>query len=86
MAGSDERKDDMNIYYIWSGPNAGWLRHARDLIKWEIGNFFAAEVRVRPEPRPDGWPCNAPLNRPGDAAQEKRTSQSSFVISYLMLS
>ncbi len=50
----------LNIYYIWSGPNAGWLRHARDLIKWEIGNFFATEVRVQAEPRSDGWPCNAP--------------------------
>ena len=50
----------LNIYYIWSGPNKGWLRHARDLIKWEIGNYFATEVKVRPEPRPDGWPCNAP--------------------------
>lgn len=50
----------LNIYYIWSGPNAGWLRHARDLIKWEIGNFFATELGVQPEPRPDGWPCNAP--------------------------
>ena len=49
----------LNIYYIWSGPNAGWLRHARDLLKWEIGNYFATEVRVQPEPRPDGWPCNA---------------------------
>lgn len=50
----------LNIYYIWSGTNAGWLRHARDLIKWEIGNFFATEVGVQPEPRPDGWPCSAP--------------------------
>jgi hypothetical protein len=50
----------LNIYYIWSGPNAGWLRHARDLIKWEIGNFFAMEVGVRPEPRDGGWPCSAP--------------------------
>jgi hypothetical protein len=50
----------LNVYYIWSGTNTGWLRHARDLIKWEIGNFFATEVRVQPEPRPDGWPCNAP--------------------------
>ncbi|MFY9557224.1 MAG: hypothetical protein WAV47_21145 [Blastocatellia bacterium] len=47
----------LNIYYIWSGPNAGWLRHARDLIKWEIGNFFATEVGAQPEPRPQGWPC-----------------------------
>ena len=49
----------LNIYYIWSGSNAGWLRHARDLIKWEIGNFFATEVGVQPEPRPNGWPCTA---------------------------
>ncbi|HSE37067.1 MAG TPA: hypothetical protein VLG74_07180 [Blastocatellia bacterium] len=49
----------LNIYYIWSGPNAGWLRHARDLIKWEIGNYFATELGVQPEPRPEGWPCNA---------------------------
>ena len=50
----------LNIYYIWKGPNAGWLRHARDLIKWEMGNYFATELGVQPEPRPDGWPCNAP--------------------------
>jgi len=50
----------LNIYYTWSGSNAGWLRHARDLIKWEIGNFFAMEVGVQPEPRPSGWPCTAP--------------------------
>jgi len=50
----------LNIYYIWSGSNIGWLRHARDLIKWEMGNFFATEVGVQPEPRPTGWPCNAP--------------------------
>ena len=49
----------LNIYYIWDGSNAGWLRHARDLIKWEIGNFFATEVGVVPEPRPAGWPCTA---------------------------
>jgi hypothetical protein len=47
----------LNIYYIWDGRNAGWLRHARDLIKWEIGNYFATELRIRPEPRPVGWPC-----------------------------
>jgi hypothetical protein len=52
----------LNVYYIWSGPSAGWLRHARDLIKWEIGNYFATQVRVRAEPRPTGWPCNAPAN------------------------
>ena len=48
----------LNIYYIWSGPNTGWLRHARDLINWEMGNFFATELGVQAEPRPDGWPCN----------------------------
>jgi hypothetical protein len=47
----------LNIYYIWSGPNAGWLRHSRDLIKWEMGNFFATELRMQAEPRPEGWPC-----------------------------
>ncbi|HEV8486188.1 MAG TPA: hypothetical protein VGV87_21780 [Blastocatellia bacterium] len=49
----------LNIYYIWKGPNAGWLRHARDLIKWEMGNFFGVELGVQPEPRPEGWPCNS---------------------------
>jgi hypothetical protein len=49
----------LNIYYTWSGANTGWLRHARDLIKWEIGNFFATELGVQAEPRPDGWPCNS---------------------------
>jgi len=49
----------LNIYYTWSGPNAGWLRHARDLIKWEMGNFFAIELGVQAEPRPDTWPCGA---------------------------
>lgn len=50
----------LNIYYTWSGANAGWLRHARDLLKWEMGNFFGVEMKVQPEPRADGWPCNAP--------------------------
>lgn len=50
----------LNVYYIWSGSYAGWLRHARDLIRWEMGNFFATELRVQAEPRPEGWPCNAP--------------------------
>ena len=49
----------LNIYYIWSGANTGWLRHARDLIKWEMGNFFATELGVTAEPRPEGWPCNS---------------------------
>jgi hypothetical protein len=50
----------LNIYYTWSGANAGWLRHARDLLKWEMGNFFGVEMKVQPEPRAEGWPCNAP--------------------------
>lgn len=50
----------LNIYYIWAGPNKGWLRHARDLVEWEIGNYFAVETGVQPEPRPAGWPCTAP--------------------------
>jgi hypothetical protein len=50
----------LNIYYTWGGANTGWLRHARDLLKWEMGNFFGVEMKVQPEPRADGWPCNAP--------------------------
>jgi hypothetical protein len=50
----------LNIYYTWEGPNRGWLRHARDLIRWEMGNFFAIEVGIQPEPRSEGWPCTAP--------------------------
>jgi hypothetical protein len=49
----------LNIYYFWSGPYTGWLRHARDLIKWEMQNFFAVECKIQPEPRPQGWPCAA---------------------------
>jgi len=50
----------LNIYYTWGGENKGWLRHARDLLKWEMGNFLGAESGIMPEPRPKGWPCNAP--------------------------
>jgi len=50
----------LNIYYTWGGENKGWLRHARDLLKWEMGNFIGAESGIMPEPRPQGWPCNAP--------------------------
>jgi len=49
----------LNIYYIWSGKYNGWLRHARDLIEWEMGSFFSTEVGVQAEPRPNGWPCTA---------------------------
>lgn len=50
----------LNIYYTWSGENKGWLRHARDLLKWEMGNFMGWATGILPEPRPQGWPCNAP--------------------------
>jgi hypothetical protein len=50
----------LNIYYTWGGQNKGWLRHARDLLKWEMGNFISTEMGILPEPRPAGWPCNAP--------------------------
>ena len=50
----------VNIYYTWGGPQEGWLRHARDLIEWEIGNYFAVQCKIQPEPRPSGWPCTAP--------------------------
>lgn len=44
----------------------GWLRQAKDLLIWEIGNFFSLECGIRPEDpngpggRPAGWPCRAP--------------------------
>jgi len=50
----------LNIYYIWSGSDAGWLRLAPDLLKWEMGNFVANEVGVQMEPRTPHWPCDAP--------------------------
>jgi hypothetical protein len=50
----------LNIYYTWSGTNKGWLRHARDLLVWEMGNYIAYTAGIRPEPRDAGWPCNAP--------------------------
>ena len=53
----------LNIYYIWGGENQGWLRHARDLIEWEMGNYFAIETKVQAEPRPTGWPCTAPVTK-----------------------
>ena len=55
----------LNIYYHWDGPNKGWLRHAKDLLVWEMGNYFGVSTGILPEPRPEGWPCNAPpLNQP----------------------
>jgi len=50
----------VDIYYTWAGPQEGWLRHARDLIEWEIGNYFAVQCKIQPEPRPSGWPSTAP--------------------------
>jgi hypothetical protein len=49
----------VNIYYVWGGPEQGWLRLSRDLIEWEIGNYFAVQSKIQPEPRPAGWPCTA---------------------------
>jgi hypothetical protein len=48
------------IFYHWGGPHKGWLRHAKDLLVWEWSNYVALEVGVQPEPKPQGWPCNAP--------------------------
>lgn len=50
----------VNIYYTWGGPQNGWLRQAKDLVNWEIGNYFATQCKIQPEPRPSGWPCTAP--------------------------
>ncbi|HSB07893.1 MAG TPA: hypothetical protein VLM38_00160 [Blastocatellia bacterium] len=51
----------LNIYYTWSGENRGWMRHARDLLVYEMGNYFAVALGIQPEPRQQGWPCNAPV-------------------------
>jgi len=50
----------LNIYYTWEGENMGWMRHARDLLVWEMGNYFGMSTGITPEPRSEGWPCNAP--------------------------
>ena len=50
----------LNIYYTWSGPYRGWLRHARDLLRWEMENYFGTECRIQAEPRTSKWPCDAP--------------------------
>ena len=47
----------VNVYYAVTGPQAGWLRLAPDLLEWEIGNYFAVQCQIQPEPRPNGWPC-----------------------------
>jgi len=51
----------LNIYYIWEGPNTGWLRHARDLLSYEMQNYFAVVSGIQAEPRTPAWPCDAPL-------------------------
>jgi len=51
----------LNIYYIWEGQNKGWLRHARDLLVYEMQNYFAFACGIQPEPRTPGWPCDAPF-------------------------
>jgi hypothetical protein len=48
------------VFYHWGGKHKGWLRHAKDLLVWEWGNFLALEVRILPEPRSRLWPCDAP--------------------------
>ena len=50
----------LNIYYTWSGENKGWLRHARELLVYEMENYFAFKSGIQPEPRGEGWPCSAP--------------------------
>jgi hypothetical protein len=49
----------LNIYYTWDGANRGWLRHARDLLVYEMANYFAIACGIEAEPRTAGWPCNA---------------------------
>lgn len=49
----------LNIYYTWEGQNSGWLRHARDLIFYEMQNYFAVSCAILPEPRTAAWPCDA---------------------------
>ena len=51
----------LNIYYIWEGQNKGWLRHARDLLVYEMQNYFGVACGIQPEPRTAAWPGDAPL-------------------------
>lgn len=51
----------LNIYYTWEGDNKGWLRHARDLLTFEMANYFAVVCEIQPEPRTPAWPCDAPF-------------------------
>jgi hypothetical protein len=51
----------LNVYYTWEGDHKGWLRHARDLLVYEMQNYFAVACRIQAEPRTSGWPCDAPF-------------------------
>ena len=51
----------LNIYYTWEGANKGWLRHARDLLGYEMANYFAVACGIQAEPRSAAWPCDAPF-------------------------
>ena len=51
----------LNIYYIWEGQHRGWLRHARDLLVYEMQNYFAVSCGIQAEPRTLDWPCDAPF-------------------------
>jgi hypothetical protein len=50
----------LNVYYTWSGANKGWLRQSKDLLKWEMENYFAVQTGIQAEPRTANWPCDAP--------------------------
>jgi hypothetical protein len=51
----------LNIYYIWEGEHKGWLRHARDLLVYEMQNYFGVACGIQAEPRTAAWPCDAPF-------------------------
>ncbi len=51
----------LNIYYTWEGANKGWLREAREMLVYEMANYFAVACRIQPEPRTAAWPCDAPF-------------------------
>ena len=51
----------LNIYYIWEGQHRGWLRHAKDLLVYEMQNYFAVSCGIQAEPRTAAWPCDAPF-------------------------
>ncbi|MEK6320181.1 MAG: hypothetical protein AABN33_00715 [Acidobacteriota bacterium] len=50
----------LNIYYIWEGEHKGWLRRARDLLAYEMANYFGVACGIQAEPRTAAWPCDAP--------------------------